>query len=453
MINKNIELNNVFAITLLVIGITLVNTIPLQNTIALRNVCLYLGAFIGFYFIHIELQKNKLGILIVPITLFLTIIWVFLLYLYFPTLKNLQIAELKSLWPRSFAAIIFGTGLAVVLIQKDVLARIFFANYFVLAIVNIIFCIIEIYYKKTIPVIDYFGIFITKAPAAYFLIFPFFTAVGYLDRIITDSISLRKNLHKIMLAFALIILCIFSQYLMQSLNGLLTIFLILFLQSFLLFTKRTNLKTRDRFLLLLGGLFIIISFSYIYSAQNDRLKNKLINIISDAQIGLQIDAYPQWRYDSRDSGLPIIVDGRVINGSTFYRVASIKKGIEIIVNNPLGAGFTFLPYGYYLKNEYPNARADHTHSGWIDYTLGVGVPGIILMLVAISYGLYNCITNRLKDISNPMHEIANAISMWALLGLTILWMILEVSEREYIEYLFFSICLFSSIAYLIHEKK
>ncbi|QWE12831.1 O-antigen ligase family protein [Polynucleobacter sp. AP-Titi-500A-B4] len=446
---KKFKIDRFFSFAILIMGMVLIDTIPLPNTIAIRNICLYLGAFFSIYFIYSEINEKNASLLTIPAIIFLIILWVIFLYFYHPTIQSQQLIELKSLWPRSFAATIFGVGLAVILIRKVHLAKIFFINYFVLALVNLISCLIEIYHAKTIPVVDYFGIFITKAPATYFLIFPFLITIGYLDSLIMRFSNLKNIFPRIITTLVILIFCIFSQYLMQSLNGLLIAFAVLLIQAGLFLTTQTKIKIRDRLILVLSALIIIAGFSYVYSTQNNKLKN----IILDAQVGLQINEYPQWRYDSRDSGLPIVVDERTVNGSTFYRVASIKKGLEIIAINPAGAGFTFLPYGYYLKLEYPNARSDHTHSGWIDYTLGVGIPGMLLTLLAILYGLHHAVSNRFNQVGNADHQILNSISMWVLLGLTLLWTILEVSEKEYIEYLFFSISLFGSIAYIIHEQQ
>jgi hypothetical protein len=171
---------------------------------------------------------------------------------------------------------------------------------------------------------------------------------------------------------------------------------------------------------------------------------KLNHLFTDFAIGTQIDLYPNWRNYANTSWVPPVLDGHTVNQSTYYRIANAIEGVRIIKEHPLGAGFTYLPYGYYLSKLYPGSTSDHTHSGWIDFTLGVGLPGLALcwgaIALAISIGLGHL--RKYSSLHLPQ-TLWPYITIWCLGGITLLWVVLEVSEKEYIEHLFFMIALLS----------
>ena len=117
-----------------------------------------------------------------------------------------------------------------------------------------------------------------------------------------------------------------------------------------------------------------------------------------------------------------------------------------------------------------------THSAWIDYTLGVGLPGLFLTWMAIVMCVVSCMIylNHVFSRSErnyPNIKIKNAFfqnksdelvlfnqklipssGIWLMLGLAFFWILGEVSEREYIEHYFFLISFFSSCVPLLVNK-
>jgi hypothetical protein len=77
---------------------------------------------------------------------------------------------------------------------------------------------------------------------------------------------------------------------------------------------------------------------------------------------------PQW---------PKLADGRAAEASAFTRVASIRMGVQLIADAPLGHGYGRNAFGHALREDYGSGRG-HAHSGWIDLGVGGGVPALLL---------------------------------------------------------------------------
>ena len=143
-----------------------------------------------------------------------------------------------------------------------------------------------------------------------------------------------------------------------------------------------------------------------------------------------------------------------MNHSTYYRVANFINGTRLISEYPLGTGFTYLPYKHYMSRIYPGSTATHTHSGWIDFTLGVGIPGLLLCWLAMASAIWLAIQKHWRDkqIGAPLN-LWSYIAVWGLGGITLLWVVLEVSEKEYIEHLMFMIAFLAAANAPLPEKK
>lgn len=84
-------------------------------------------------------------------------------------------------------------------------------------------------------------------------------------------------------------------------------------------------------------------------------------------------------------GLPKFPDGQTVNVSNYQRIAWAKEGLHVIWHYPLGVGFQGQAFGYGVDAIYHTnlARGNHSHSGIIDFTDGVGLPGLVFWLIFI----------------------------------------------------------------------
>ncbi len=116
------------------------------------------------------------------------------------------------------------------------------------------------------------------------------------------------------------------------------------------------------------------------------------SIISDVATSVQVNKYLNWQ-NTPKHGVPVNADGQVVAWNTYERFAWASKGILLIKDYPMGYGtLTHQSFPALLKLEgieivCPMATCG-THSGWVDFGLAYGVPGILSLTLAIAFGLY-----------------------------------------------------------------
>jgi len=65
-----------------------------------------------------------------------------------------------------------------------------------------------------------------------------------------------------------------------------------------------------------------------------------------------------------------------------------------LMENPLGYGLIHQSFGRMARAKWPDFYKPNgklygfTHSGWLDFTLGVGLPGLLLMLIPLAVAWY-----------------------------------------------------------------
>ncbi len=66
------------------------------------------------------------------------------------------------------------------------------------------------------------------------------------------------------------------------------------------------------------------------------------------------------------------------------RVSWAKEAIGAIMRDPLGIGFSRSAFGHAMQKIYPDYASDlHCHSGILNFTVGAGLPALILWLLFI----------------------------------------------------------------------
>ncbi len=120
-----------------------------------------------------------------------------------------------------------------------------------------------------------------------------------------------------------------------------------------------------------------------FSARNDVRWSKLSSSLA---LGLDTDTHRAW-LNQFDIPYPIDSHGTPVDGSAYLRVAWIKGLVVEISRYPLGVGYDRNAFGRALRADYGSwVKTAHGHSGLLDFTLGVGIPGGLL-LVAFLAGL------------------------------------------------------------------
>jgi hypothetical protein len=413
---------------------------PLHHGIAIRNIGLVTGTLLCIPSLAARLVTKDFRPSLTPILLFLLFSWLIIQAFFISSSPTASFSELFSLWLRCALALVIGVRLGVLSRNSGGLSK------------AILFALIFVYFFEyffgfldgtELAHIPFDGFYKSKAAAAYFLLFPFLIICGFIDSLLQHQEE--SGFHawlQLIFAFLILLACIFGAFYSGSLNGLLMMALsglvLLIRIGFPLLSSQKNIRW---FVLSAAVFFIFFTSLFILYSKND---SKLSHFMQDASLGIAIDTYPNWRNEDLQPWVPQAADGHPVNQSTYYRIANFIHGVRLIEQHPLGAGFTWLPYGFYMKQLYPNSQSDHTHSGWVDFTLGVGIPGLLLLWLAI----LNTIRLGVQTIRRPHKEseitqLWGYVTVWLIGGIFIAWFFNEVSEREYIEQLFFIIALFS----------
>lgn len=174
--------------------------------------------------------------------------------------------------------------------------------------------------------------------------------------------------------------------------------------------------------LAIGGLLVVNSLQ-----KNDSWRT----FRADAKIAIETDNHTQWRY----GGAPINELGLYASLTNYERIAWIKVGLEYVAQNPLGYGLIERSFGRITKAKWPDSVTSQSHSGWIDLVLGIGIPGIILIMPALLILLYQ-LGGLNKDISISPSFYSTMI-WWALFSLLLMWCTTEISQKVYFDDLIF----------------
>lgn len=79
--------------------------------------------------------------------------------------------------------------------------------------------------------------------------------------------------------------------------------------------------------------------------------------------------------------LPSRSSGAAPEYSAYLRAALARQAVQAIAGHPLGLGFGRDGFGRAVELKYGDKGLVSSHSGWLDFALGVGLPGLALLLL------------------------------------------------------------------------
>lgn len=95
-------------------------------------------------------------------------------------------------------------------------------------------------------------------------------------------------------------------------------------------------------------------------------------------IALDTRTHKAW-LDMEKYPLPRLSNGRPVQESNYLRIAWLKEGSLLVLENPLGVGFGREAFEVGLRQKYGEGRG-YSHSGILDLAIGAGIPGAVLWL-------------------------------------------------------------------------
>jgi hypothetical protein len=199
----------------------------------------------------------------------------------------------------------------------------------------------------------------------------------------------------------------------------------------LLLRYRSRIRARK-------AIFILALVTSIGFFALDHLKknDSWSTLFADMRIAVQVDQYEQWKFNG-GRGYPNNELGKMVSVTNYERIAWGVVGAELLFKNPLGYGLIERSFGHLAKQKWPESKLHQNHSGWLDLALGLGLPGMALILGALAIALRRCMHSP-----SPIAYFGS----WLLLSLLLLWCTTEVSQKVYFDWLIYAIAWVSALS-------
>jgi hypothetical protein len=421
------------------------------HTIALRYLLLTTGSILGLYAIskNLALLKTRSA---APIYLIgLLFVWITFHLFFLSHQYVLQLEEYLTIWKRIALGAPFAIGLGIVMqgmrvgnmqnldaVEKHAQSGaghhwwIFYAG----------MCTPTVIYLVRAASMYLAGKFGWHLPNGLMNLYPpstwYIPKTGYVffclpalalacSRLLDALIKAKQNSTRLLMLYGSTIAAVLTVFYFENIkNGIAySAMLILATVVKLIATRKTRLGLLNSALILTGLVAVVLLLTQHFQ-KNDSWKT----LFSDIKVAEHLDEIDSWKYYG-GKGYPMSELGKPVSDTNYERAAWSQVAFGFIGEVPLGYGLVEKSFGGLAREKWPDSKLLQSHSGWLDLTLGVGIPGVFLLLLAGVLSLKNVWVAA----CNPWGSIA----LWILLSIALLMITTEVSQRTYIDALIFLI--------------
>ncbi|WP_428023821.1 O-antigen ligase family protein [Arcobacter sp.] len=366
----------------------LVFILPIAHTIAVRNISILILIFLTIYILlknktikfNISFTKEIKNILFILI-IFTT--WLYFIAFFISNETSWTVGEIKSQWITPLSYFIT-FGLLSVYFSKESkdLQKNFYSLIFLMLFVHVLYVDLYAlkYYIQTKSIISRFS-GLTEGPDKSNYITNVLLAFLVSEVIYRFRTSKRVlNINNFVLLI-IILLTLLSSIFEGMRNGVVAIIFLTI--SGLFFSFYNNDKYTKKFKFIISfGIFILLTFPAMYNFKNDKRWDTLIQTIPYA---LDTKTNKNWLNNEKYKR-PVLPNGESVETSAYLRIAWGYEGLKLIYENPFGIGYGRNAFSHGLQIKYGDVqKVGHSHSGFIDLAIGIGIPGLIIWL---SFGIY-----------------------------------------------------------------
>lgn len=408
----------------------------LPGVVGVRNTALIVGALAGLYVIYqyrAQLLQNRATPIWLVVALFL---WAIFHLIFLSQDKQAQLLELSRIWRYAAIGAIFAFGLGISLSNSLQGANFNVQNarssywqviYLGLAAPALVYLIkyLSIFYgaRWGIEVPPYLRIYsesqpyyVPKSDYVAFCLPPLAIALGQIKLLVNHRESWGVRQYLLLITCMTLIIGTLFLFINQNIkNGVAHTALCIgfFILLILLQIRTGNWWKKSA---MIAVTLVCLSLALYSHFQKDSTWRTLM---VDTQIAFQIDQYQHWKYAGEKS-YPMNGHGGMVSVTTFERVAWFRAGLELAAITPFGYGLVEDSFKRMAKLKWPEVSPNlsHTHSGWLDLILALGIPGFLLIISAISI-----LIRQSLYIAPPW----NSMVFWLLISLALLWVTTEVS--------------------------
>ena len=161
------------------------------------------------------------------------------------------------------------------------------------------------------------------------------------------------------------------------------------------------------------------------------------NLYADIKVAVQVDKFQNWT--SRELGYPLNEYGEGVAGNTYERMAWATIGWRLISKEPFGYGSINDSFrGMLNLHKISNNVIGQTHSGWTDFGLAFGLPGLGIIILTQLMIIYIGLKNK---------DPYSLIGVWICIALLPLGLIAEICYKQYFEATLFFIAFAATMVY------
>jgi len=432
----------------------------LPNTILVRNVCLVLGAIIGVYQIYSFRKEIKFSQCFSIILLLALFGWMTLHLIFLSNNFIIQYEEYVSVWKRSFLALIFAFGFGVGLSKVEPNTRsslwtifyigllaptfIYLIKYFLVQYSQAFEVAIPDYWSLYQPALNPSPYYVAKTAYVGFCAPALAISLGQLYIKFKDG-NILKWTNALYLISVIAILFVFYKENIKNGMAYSFVFILVLITLVLLKGFKFAPIRSFTFAIVLLGLSTVFGVSHIEN--NPSWKT----LFADAKVAIKLDQYENWKCGTQ-LGYPNNEFGETVSITNYERIAWATSAATLVVQYPIGYGLIERSFGQRGNRLWPGSCLSQSHSGWLDLTLGIGIPGITLLLGSILIAIRGLL--KQSHSSESKLEPWRAMSIWILFSFLLIWCTTEISQKVFFEELIFFTAIGSGLKlnYLMWDK-
>lgn len=399
----------------------------LPGTIALRHVLLAIGCITGILLIGNNWKKFILPRFnLVPLGAIAALFfWVGIHYCFFPLNPDLELSEIKGLWLRALVGSIMAIGFAIALCKNSHLRQYFYFSIFAAPILNLISYLIAcIQAGGLVKPIDFFQFYFAKIETAYFGAIATAVAVANLTYLLFAKSRNKGNL-QIAFYFFGIALVLLSDLVANTKNGIaISLSLCVLLSLIILVKACLSYKNSKKVAFTVLALMLLL-IALVWQGHKSFAFKGWDTIFEDVKVAVDIDKNTQWQRGEGTVEPPLNSLGIAAAMNTYSRFSWGAVGVRLIGQYPLGYGS--INQSFNRLQSYANIYHEHggqVHSGWIDFGLAFGIPGLSLIFFALISIIYYGVRQS--------NELSLTAAIYCLM-LIPFGLIAEISYKQYFE--------------------
>lgn len=172
--------------------------------------------------------------------------------------------------------------------------------------------------------------------------------------------------------WSLLIFALGADVLLTTRNGtLISIVLLVVAVAILISDARCRRRWVSRIALAVGFAAFMGGMSVSNDSRWQRFSESVV-------IGIESNSFFWMTGDPNQ--VPLTPSGNPLEQSAYARAAWARQAVEAIVRKPLGIGYGHDAFGRAIGEKYGHRGMGSSHSGWLDIALGIGIPGLALLL-------------------------------------------------------------------------